>query len=99
MQAFAIPFLLAVGALLALQAAANVQLSAAVGSPFAASTLQLAIGAAVLLVAALVLGAPIPRPRRDAPASNRFRCTGVSGVTTAAGAGPAGARSARCHRD
>jgi transporter family-2 protein len=57
LQAFAIPFLLAVGALLALQAAANVQLSAAVGSPFAASTLQLAIGAAVLLAAALVVGA------------------------------------------
>ena len=38
MEALAIPFLLAVGALLALQAAANVQLSAALGSPFTAST-------------------------------------------------------------
>jgi transporter family-2 protein len=57
LHAFAIPFLLAVGALLALQAAANVQLSAAVGSPFAASTLQLAIGAGILLVLALVVGA------------------------------------------
>jgi bacterial/archaeal transporter family-2 protein len=57
MQALAIPFLLAVGALLAVQAAANVQLSAAVGSPFAASTLQLGIGAAALLALALVVGA------------------------------------------
>jgi bacterial/archaeal transporter family-2 protein len=69
LQAFAIPFLLAVGALLALQAAANVQLGAAVGSPFAASTLQLAIGAAVLLVAALVVGAIAHLDRvPDAPA-------------------------------
>jgi bacterial/archaeal transporter family-2 protein len=69
MQALAIPFLLAVGALLALQAAANVQLSAAVGSPFTASTLQLAIGAVLLLGLALVVGA-IARLDRvpDAPA-------------------------------
>ncbi len=45
MEAFAIPFLLFVGALLAVQAAANVQLSTATGSPFGASTLQLGIGA------------------------------------------------------
>jgi transporter family-2 protein len=57
MQALAIPFLLAVGALLALQAAANVQLSAALGSPFTASTLQLGLGAAVLLALALAVGA------------------------------------------
>lgn len=56
MEAFAIPFLLAVGALLALQAAANVQLSTATGSPFGASTLQLAIGATVLLAVTLVAG-------------------------------------------
>jgi transporter family-2 protein len=55
-EPFAIPFLLFVGALLALQAAANVQLSTATGSPFAASTLQLAIGAALLLGAATVAG-------------------------------------------
>jgi transporter family-2 protein len=68
-QALAIPFLLAVGALLALQAAANVQLSAAVGSPFTASTLQLAIGAALLLAAALVVGAIAHLDRvPDAPA-------------------------------
>src|ERR671916_966205 len=56
MEAFAIPFLLAVGALLALQAAANVQLSTATGSPFGASTLQLAIGATLLLAVTLVAG-------------------------------------------
>jgi transporter family-2 protein len=69
LHAFAIPFLLAVGALLAVQAAANVQLSVAVGSPFAASTLQLAIGAAALLVAALLVGAVAHLDRvPDAPA-------------------------------
>jgi bacterial/archaeal transporter family-2 protein len=69
MQAFAIPFLLAVGALLALQAAANVQLSAALGSPFTASTLQLGLGAAVLLALALVVGAMAHLDRvPDAPA-------------------------------
>jgi transporter family-2 protein len=55
-EPFAIPFLLFVGALLAVQAAANVQLSTATGSPFAASTLQLAIGATLLLAAAAVAG-------------------------------------------
>ena len=57
MDALAIPILLAVGSLLALQAAANVQLSAATGSPFGASTLQLGIGASVLLAAGAVAGA------------------------------------------
>jgi bacterial/archaeal transporter family-2 protein len=57
MEQIAVPGLLLVGGLLALQAAANVQLSAAIGSPFAASTLQLLIGAALLVVAALPLGA------------------------------------------
>jgi bacterial/archaeal transporter family-2 protein len=51
MEAFAIPFLLLVGAMLSVQAAANVQLSTATGSPFGASTLQLGIGAALLLAA------------------------------------------------
>jgi bacterial/archaeal transporter family-2 protein len=69
MQAFAIPFLLVVGALLALQAAANVQLSAALGSPFTASTLQLGLGAAVLLALALAIGAVAHLDRvPDAPA-------------------------------
>jgi transporter family-2 protein len=68
-QTIAIPLLLAVGALLALQAAANVQLSTAVGSPFTASTLQLAIGAAVLLALAVAVGAAAHLDRvPDAPA-------------------------------
>jgi transporter family-2 protein len=55
-EALAIPFLLFVGSLLALQAAANVQLSSATGSPFGASTLQLGIGATLLLAAAAIAG-------------------------------------------
>ncbi len=56
MEALAVPFLLAVGSLLALQAAANVQLSTAMTSPFGASALQLAIGATLLLALAAVFG-------------------------------------------
>ena len=57
MQSFiAIPFLLFVGSLLALQAGANVQLSGAVGNPIGASTLQLTIGAGILLAAAAAAG-------------------------------------------
>ena len=56
MEALALPLLLIVGSLLALQAAANVQLSTAMTSPFGASALQLGIGAALLLVLAAVAG-------------------------------------------
>jgi bacterial/archaeal transporter family-2 protein len=56
LEALAIPALLLVGTLLALQAAANVQLARAMTSPVGASTLQLAIGAAVLVLAATVGG-------------------------------------------
>jgi transporter family-2 protein len=56
MGAIAIPLLLAVGGLLAVQAAANVQLARAMGDPMAASALQLAIGATVLLVLAVLVG-------------------------------------------
>lgn len=56
MEALAIPLLLFVGMLLALQAGANVQLSAAMASPFGASTLQLGIGAALLLLVAALAG-------------------------------------------
>jgi bacterial/archaeal transporter family-2 protein len=56
METLAIPFLLFVGALLSVQAAANVQLSSATGSAFGASTLQLGIGAGLLLAAAAVAG-------------------------------------------
>ena len=45
-----------VGSLLAVQAAANVQLSRATGSPFGASTLQLGIGAALLVAVSAVAG-------------------------------------------
>jgi bacterial/archaeal transporter family-2 protein len=57
MEAPAIPLLLAVGGLLAVQAAANVQLSAATGSPFGAATIQLGVGATLLLAATAVAGA------------------------------------------
>jgi transporter family-2 protein len=56
-EVLAVPVLLVVGSLLALQAAANVQLSAAIGSPVGASALQLGLGAAVLVAAALAVGA------------------------------------------
>jgi bacterial/archaeal transporter family-2 protein len=56
MEALAIPFLLLVGSLLALQAAANVQLSTAMGSPVGASTLQLGVAAALLLTATAAAG-------------------------------------------
>jgi bacterial/archaeal transporter family-2 protein len=55
MEALAAPFLLLVGAALAVQGAANVQLATAMGSPFGASTLQLGIGA-LLLLALTALG-------------------------------------------
>jgi bacterial/archaeal transporter family-2 protein len=57
MEVLAIPLLLAVGGLLALQAAANVQLSAATDSPFGAATIQLGIGASLLLAATAAAGA------------------------------------------
>jgi transporter family-2 protein len=47
---------LTAGALLAVQAGANAQLSKATGSPFAATALQLSVGAVLLLAAALVTG-------------------------------------------
>lgn len=56
METLAVPFLLLVGALLAVQAGANVQLSAAMGHPVGASALQLAIGAALLTVLAAAVG-------------------------------------------
>jgi bacterial/archaeal transporter family-2 protein len=56
METLAIPLLVMVGAMLALQAAANVQLSTAMASPFGASMLQLGIGTGVLLAAATLAG-------------------------------------------
>ena len=56
METIAIPFLLLVGALLALQAGANVQLSAALANPIGASALQLTIGAGLLIALAAAVG-------------------------------------------
>jgi transporter family-2 protein len=47
MTTLAVPFLLAVGGLLALQAAANVQLAGSMRSPLGGAAVQLSIGAAV----------------------------------------------------
>jgi len=51
-----IPLALAAGVLLAVQAGANAQLSRAIGSPFAATTLQLSVGAILLLLITLLSG-------------------------------------------
>jgi transporter family-2 protein len=59
MELFLVAAALAVGGLLAVQGAANLQLSSAVGSPVGASTLQLGI-AAVLLVALAAAAGTLP---------------------------------------
>lgn len=51
-----VPLSLLAGSLLAVQAGANTQLSKATGSPFAATTLQLAVAAALLMVVAAATG-------------------------------------------
>jgi transporter family-2 protein len=56
MELLFIPLALAAGALLAVQAGANAQLSKALGSPFAATTLQLSVGALLLLLLTLLSG-------------------------------------------
>ena len=56
METLAVPLLLMIGSLLAVQSAANVQLSAAMASPFGASTLQLGIGAALLVTVSALAG-------------------------------------------
>ena len=56
MEVLAIPFLLVVGGLLAVQAAATIQLAASVGSPLGGAALQLGIGAALLVALAAVVG-------------------------------------------
>jgi transporter family-2 protein len=50
------PLALSIGGLLAVQAAANLQLSTALGSPVRASTAQLAIGTAALIALAAAVG-------------------------------------------
>ncbi|MFZ0849552.1 MAG: DMT family transporter [Hyphomicrobiaceae bacterium] len=56
MDTLFIPLSLAAGALLAVQAGANAQLAKATCSPFAATTLQLAVGALLLLVFTVLSG-------------------------------------------
>ena len=56
MTTLAVPFLLAVGGLLALQAAANVQLAGSMRSPLGGAALQLSIGAVLLVGLAALLG-------------------------------------------
>jgi transporter family-2 protein len=65
MEALAVPTLLLIGALLALQAGANVQLSTALGNPVGASALQLAIAAALLVALAAVGGGLSTAARLD----------------------------------
>jgi len=57
MEILLVPVALLVGGLLAVQAAANLQLSSAAGSPVGASTLQLGIGALLLTLLAALAGA------------------------------------------
>lgn len=56
METLFVPLALVAGALLAVQAGANAQLAKAVGSPFAATALQLSVGAGILLMVALLTG-------------------------------------------
>ena len=56
MDTLFIPLSLAAGALLAVQAGANAQLAKATGTPVAATTLQLAVAAVLLLAVTLVTG-------------------------------------------
>lgn len=51
-----VPLALIAGGLLAVQAGANAQLSKAIGSPFAATTIQLSIGAFLLVAIAVATG-------------------------------------------
>ena len=56
MEVLFVPLSLLAGGLLALQAGANTQLSKATGSPFAATTIQVVIAGALLLVVAAATG-------------------------------------------
>ena len=56
MEALFVPLSLVAGGLLAVQAGANTQLSKATGSPFAATTIQVVIAGALLLVVAAATG-------------------------------------------
>ena len=56
MEAVFVPLSLLAGGLLAVQAGANTQLSKAIGSPFAATTIQVVIAGVLLLIAAAATG-------------------------------------------
>jgi transporter family-2 protein len=56
MEALFVPLSLLAGGLLAVQAGANAQLSKATGSPFAATTIQVVIAGALLLMVAVATG-------------------------------------------
>src|SRR5687767_8220696 len=56
MEALFVPLSLLAGGLLAVQAGANTQLAKATGSPFAATTIQVVIAGALLLMAAAATG-------------------------------------------
>jgi bacterial/archaeal transporter family-2 protein len=56
MEALFVPLSLLAGSLLAVQAGANTQLSKATGSPFAATTIQVVIAGALLLIVAAATG-------------------------------------------
>jgi bacterial/archaeal transporter family-2 protein len=56
MEALFVPLAFVAGALLAVQVGANTQLSKGAGGPFAATTLQLAVGTVVLVALAALVG-------------------------------------------
>ena len=56
MEALFVPLAFVAGALLAVQVGANTQLSKGAGGPFAATTLQLGVGAVALIALAALLG-------------------------------------------
>jgi transporter family-2 protein len=56
MEALFVPLALLAGALLTVQVGANTRLSKAMGGPFAATTLQLGVGAVALIVLAAAVG-------------------------------------------
>ena len=56
MEALFVPLALLAGALLAVQVGANTRLSKGAGGPFAATTLQLGVGAVALIVLAAAVG-------------------------------------------
>lgn len=68
MENLFVPLALVAGGLLTVQAGSNTQLSKAVGSPFAATTLQLSVGTGLLILVALstgTLAALVALPRAE----------------------------------